>query len=163
LGAYNDSATAFGGSIASTPARLISNYGVSSLLRGVIPTCGRESIFTMGMLGICPVLNQFLQDSGLNEATALSVGALTGAITSATLTHPLDTIKTCMQGDAGQETYTNIRGTGAILMEQSGSVSGLFKGLGWRIGLISTTFFIINGLKPRIAKLMFPKYFDEED
>jgi hypothetical protein len=30
----------FGGSIISTPARIVSKFGIVSLLRGVVPACG---------------------------------------------------------------------------------------------------------------------------
>merc|ERR1719242_1699283 len=84
----------FGGTILGTPLRIIRNYGIASLTRGVVATCGRESFFTMGMLGICPVLSQYLiENHEMNTTTALAIGSLSGAIMSACLTHPLDTIK----------------------------------------------------------------------
>jgi hypothetical protein len=149
----------FGGTLLGAPMKVVSEQGVSTLLRGVAPCCGRESIFTLGerpppppspsplkcialrscplltrlslvctfnflrlrlrlhsffcacgslrlstsaatpgMLGICPVLQQILmEDYAVQQETALAVGALTAAFISATATHPLDTIKTCMQ------------------------------------------------------------------
>ena len=38
-----------------------------------------------------------------------------------------------------------------------GVAQGLFKGLGWRITLISTTFFLVNDLKVRLAPVLFPE------
>jgi hypothetical protein len=38
----------FGGSVFSTPSRLVSTYGASSMFRGFFTSCGREGIFTAG-------------------------------------------------------------------------------------------------------------------
>lgn len=46
--------------------------------------------------------------------------------------------------------------TGRLLVDEYGMVSGLFKGLTFRIALISTTFFLINSFKQRVAPMMFP-------
>ena len=89
----------FGGSLLGTPLRIASEYGAQGIFRGVTTTCGRESMFTMAMLGITPVIQHNLVTGPyqLEKNTALAAGALTGACFAATLTHPLDTIKTCMQ------------------------------------------------------------------
>ena len=48
------------------------------------------------MLGVCPVVSHILEDKfNQNKNISLGAGALIGAATSATLTHPMDTIKTC--------------------------------------------------------------------
>ena len=39
---------------------------------------------------------------------------------SAVATHPMDTIKTCMQGDIEQKTYKGIRNTYSALMQEKG-------------------------------------------
>ncbi len=78
---------------------------------------------------------------------ALAAGSLTGAIFSATISHPLDTIKTCMQGDVEQKKYTNIVNTGKSLAAEYGVAQGLFKALSWRIALISSAFFSVNVFK----------------
>ena len=138
----------FGGSLAGTPVHIAQEYGIPGLVRGVTTTAGRESLFTMSMLGLTPVIQRNLVESSykLEKNTALAAGALVGACFSAVLTHPLDTIKTCMQGDLGRVKYTDITSTGKLLVEEYGVV-GLFKGLSFRIGLISTTFFLVNKFK----------------
>ena len=48
--------------------------------------------------GITPLIQQNLvESSGVEKNTALAIGALSGAILAGTITHPMDTIKTCMQ------------------------------------------------------------------
>ena len=41
-------------------------------------------------------------------------------------------------------------------------VQGLFKGLGFRIALISTTFFLVNHFKEQTVPLLFPHAVDKK-
>mmetsp|Transcript_21465 Transcript_21465/g.48461 ORF Transcript_21465/g.48461 Transcript_21465/m.48461 type:complete len:276 (-) Transcript_21465:73-900(-) len=147
----------FGGTILGTPATFIKEYGVGALTRGFTTTMGREGMFTMSMLGITPLIQKKLvEESGMEKNSALAAGALTGACFAGTVTHPMDTIKTCMQGDLGQKKYTTVLATGRSLTAEYGVAKGLFKGLTYRVALISTTFFLVNSIKQRIAPIMFP-------
>jgi len=147
----------FGGTLLGTPAKFVSEYGWTSLTRGFTMTMGRESMFTMAMLGITPLIQEKLVvNSGMDQNSALAAGALTGACFAGTITHPMDTIKTCMQGDLGQVKYTDITSTGRLLAQEYGVVQGLFKGLAFRIALISTTFFLVNTFKGRVVPILFP-------
>lgn len=151
----------FGGSMLGTPAQFVKEYGVGSLARGCTMTIGRESMFTMAMLGITPLIQRQLVESGtFDKNTALAAGSLTGACFAGTITHPMDTIKTCMQGDLGNVKYKGIMQTGSLLAEEYGVVQGLFKGLTFRIALISTTFFLVNTFKGKLVPLMFPHVAD---
>lgn len=145
----------FGGTILGTPARLIKELGVQSLSRGMLITMGRESVFTMALLGAVPVLQRDLQTRfGLEPNMALMAGAVIGSVSVGTLTHPMDTIKTCMQGDVAQQKYTNIRDTARTLCKEYGVARGLFKGLAWRVGMITTTFFLVNKFKDVFAPIL---------
>jgi len=147
----------FGGSLFSTPQRLVRDHGVASLVRGMLPCMARESLFTTAMLGGCPVIQRELMERfSLSEPTALAAGALSASLVSGALTHPADSVKTCMQGDVGGITYTNVLGTGRVLAQQHGIAQGLFRGFGFRIALISTSFFLVNKWKATIAPVMFP-------
>lgn len=146
----------FGGSVVGVPLNVLKEYGVGGLTRGMVMTLGRESLFTLGMLGVTPGIQQLLKDrSGFDSDVALAVGALAGSCFSATLTHPLDTIKTCQQGDIGKVKWASASQCYRILLEES-SFRGLFKGLGWRISLITTTFFLVNRIKEAVVPTMFP-------
>eukprot|EP00633_Aureoumbra_lagunensis_P010094 CAMPEP_0197317260 /NCGR_PEP_ID=MMETSP0891-20130614/46158_1 /TAXON_ID=44058 ORGANISM="Aureoumbra lagunensis, Strain CCMP1510" /NCGR_SAMPLE_ID=MMETSP0891 /ASSEMBLY_ACC=CAM_ASM_000534 /LENGTH=167 /DNA_ID=CAMNT_0042807145 /DNA_START=396 /DNA_END=899 /DNA_ORIENTATION=+ len=149
----------FGGSIISAPSRIFSQYGLHGLFRGLAMTLGRESIFTLSMLGITPAIQkELVERSGLDSSSALAGGALSGAIFAATITHPLDTIKTCLQGDVqGIKFKTHAQTFSLLIQESHGSFLGLFKGLNWRIALISTTFFLVNDFKDRFAPFLFPR------
>ena len=57
-------------------------------------------------LGLGPVLGQKLKDEyGMSKPVGEFGGAVGAGIVAASLSHPLDTIKTCMQGDVKQVTY----------------------------------------------------------
>ena len=61
----------------------------------------------------------------------------------------------CAQ-DLGGVKYKGILQTGSLLAEEYGVVQGLFKGLTYRIALISTTFFLVNTFKGKLVPFMFP-------
>jgi len=151
----------FGGTILGTPISLVQNHGVTVLGRGMIMTCAREAIFTMGMLGLCPVVKSAIHQQGYNDNLALAGGALTASFVSATMTHPCDTTKTCMQGDCEQNKYSNIRNTMRVIHAERG-MGGYFAGLQWRIGLITTTFFLANRFKDILAPILFSNKFSEK-
>ena len=151
----------FGGSIISAPANVVKKFGVATLSRGVICTVGRESLFTMSMLSLTPLIQEVLvQKMNINADVGLMAGALGGSLFAAVATHPMDTVKTCMQGDCEQKVYTNIRGTVAALLKERG-VPALFKGLQWRFGLIATTFFLVNKFKTTLLPVVFPEVLKE--
>ena len=68
-----------------------------------------------------------------------------------------------MQGDLHQTKYKNIPQTGALLAKEYGVRAGLFKGLSWRIGLITTTFFLVNKIKQKLAPVIFPFLLEDEE
>eukprot|EP00927_Polykrikos_kofoidii_P070362 TRINITY_DN6651_c0_g1_i1.p1 TRINITY_DN6651_c0_g1~~TRINITY_DN6651_c0_g1_i1.p1 ORF type:complete len:268 (-),score=32.80 TRINITY_DN6651_c0_g1_i1:322-1125(-) len=146
----------FGGSIASTPPRVMRKFGAHMILRGMICTIVRESAVSMAMLGVTPLAQQTLVDDfGIDSNIGLAAGALLGSMFSTTVSHPFDTIKTCMQGDCEQAKYTNIRGTGQTLVNEFGVRKGLFKALGWRISFAGTTFFLVHKFKEAVAPNLF--------
>lgn len=154
----------FGGSTLGTPARIVQEFGLTDLGRGATMTMGRESMFTMSMLGVTPLIQQRLvETSGWERNTALAAGSLTGALLAGVITHPMDTIKSCMQGDMGRVKYNGIVQTGQAIAAEHGVVQGLFKGLFYRIALISTTFFLVNTFKEKTVPLLFPHVVDKKE
>ena len=152
----------FGGSIISAPMNVMKKFGAMTLTRGVTCTMGRESLFTMSMLSVTPLIQEALVEKfSMDSDLGLAAGALSGSFFAAVATHPMDTIKTCMQGDCEQALYTNIRGTATVLLKERG-VPGLFKGLQWRIALIATTFFLVNKFKSIIIPVVFPHVMEDD-
>jgi len=147
----------FGGSVIGVPSQLIREYGIQSLTRGMMMTMMRESLFTGAMLGMCPIIQrELMEKSGLSSDVALAAGALVASVAGGTVTHPIDTVKTCLQGDVGRKKFGNCFNTANVVIAESGVGPGLFRGLTWRVGLIATTFFFINRFKQDFAVVLFP-------
>jgi len=149
----------WGGNIVGTPARIMSNHGATGLARGMISSVIREAVFTAGMLGLAPSIQTILEKKDVNSITAGVAGAMCGGVMAATLSHPLDTVKTCMQGDIEQKTYTTFsRSLRAIYAERG--LSRMFSGWGWRCGRMICAIFWINLIKDKTAPIIFPHKFD---
>ena len=149
----------FGGSTLGTPARIVQEYGASSLSRGATMTMGREAMFTMSMLGVTPLIQQKLvESSGWERNTALAAGSLSGALLAGVITHPMDTIKTCMQGDIEGVTYGSLTQTAKTVYSESG-VAGFYRGVQWRTSRLICLVGIINLIKEPVAKVMYPHHF----
>ena len=119
----------FGTSLLGAASRIVNEFGLSTLFRGLETSCGREGLFAAGYLGMGPVFAEQLRKSyGMSESTSSFAGAAGAGMIAATLSHPLDTIKTCMQGDIERATYTSFMGTARTLFTQGGY--GRFFG-GW--------------------------------
>lgn len=150
----------FGGTLASTPGRIMKLKGGGVLLRGLTTASGREGIFTMGYLGIAPVCQRYLAESqGMNQYTAGFMGAVIAGVFASAVTHPMDTIKTCMQGDVEEVKYTTVSKTYKTIVSEEGHIS-LFKGWGWRVSRMICAMFIINECKVALAPVIFPHKMD---
>lgn len=149
----------FGGTLLTTPARILGEVGFTGLFRGLIMSCGREGLFTAGYLGIGPVITRTLQED-YNQSIAASKagGAVGGGVIAATLSHPIDTIKTCMQGDIQRKEYGSLSETARTLFKESGPAR-FFRGWGWRTGRMICAVFIMNECKVQLAPLLFPHHF----
>ena len=158
-----------GGTVFQTPIRIIKNFGARKLMRGLLPSCVREGCWTLAYLGLGPVLALRLQkDYNFNVWQAKAGGSVIGGIFAATISHPSDTIKTCMQGDLGGKTYTGVVGTGKRLIEQSTLGGGygaerFFSGLQWRIARSICSIFVIMELMERISPVLYPEIFSGDD
>ena len=88
-------------------------------------TGGREGVFTAGMLGLGPTLRRSAEDAGYSKPQAAMAAALGGGVIVASLSHPMDTIKTCQQGDVTQKTYRGVVHAG---VEITGTTSRRWRG-----------------------------------
>ena len=122
--------------------------------------CGREGIYTAGVLGTCPVFTEKLEAQGYGKQTAKMMAAIGAGVISASLSHPMDTIKSCVQGDVGQEKYTSNVGTFRTLMAEGGP-SRFFSGFGFRTGRMILAIGIMNECKLRLSPLLFPHHFKD--
>jgi hypothetical protein len=149
----------FGGTLFATPLRIIAETGPLSLFRGLPMACGREGLFTAGYLGIGPVITRTVQeDYKQSIGVAKACGAVGGGVIAATLSHPMDTCKTCMQGDNQRKTYGSLSETAATLYREAGPLR-FFRGWAWRTGRMICAVFIMNECKVQLAPLLFPHHF----
>jgi solute carrier family 25 (mitochondrial carnitine/acylcarnitine transporter), member 20/29 len=101
-----------GGGIMEATSRMLKQRGPAVLARGSLATCGREGMYTAGYLGIVPTVSRTLEENyGMSSTVGAVIGSIASGLIAATLSHPLDTIKTCMQGDVEQKRYHNMRQT----------------------------------------------------
>ena len=146
----------FGSSMAGAASRIIGERGVLDLWRGLITSCGREGIFTAGYLGMGPVFSQTLKESyGMDNKTGNFFGAIGAGIISAAVSHPLDTIKTCMQGDIERQKYKGLTDTYRQLMAEGG-VAAFYRGGLIRTGRMICAVWIIGQCKDFFGPLLFP-------
>jgi len=150
----------FAGTFLNTPARIVSEYGPLSLMRGLVGATLREGLFTAGYLGVNPWLNEYCDNSPIFENKRLLgkfASALTSAMISGTISHPIDTFKTCMQGDVNKQKYKGILSTCKTIHGEAG-VNGFFRGWFWRVFARQVpSFFILQESRLFLMPIMFPK------
>ena len=152
----------FGKNIIQTPSGIIRETGILGMCRGMIPAITREGIFTCGYLGMTPLLEQKISK---NEAFAsiprpiVQFGcSMTAGLVASGLSHPADTIKTCMQGDIQQKTYTRAISGLRLIINRDG-IQGLYRGFFWRYLRMGMTFFIFNLTMGPVSHTLFPDAF----
>eukprot|EP00403_Amphidinium_massartii_P033091 CAMPEP_0178443608 /NCGR_PEP_ID=MMETSP0689_2-20121128/39000_1 /TAXON_ID=160604 /ORGANISM="Amphidinium massartii, Strain CS-259" /LENGTH=267 /DNA_ID=CAMNT_0020067655 /DNA_START=188 /DNA_END=987 /DNA_ORIENTATION=+ len=142
----------FGGSFLGTPVRLAQTYGVRSLTRGWLLTSGREGCYCAGYLGTVPATQKLLSEQyGVDPVYGKLLGAMGGGLLCAFLSQPLDTAKTCMQGDVGREKFGSFTQTLQTLKKDYGSVSAFYRGYWWRAGYIVVEFLLLDALLKGLA------------
>lgn len=153
----------FGSSLARAAGRIVSERGLLGLFRGLVTSCGREGLFASGYLALGPVFAQTLKEQYLLEGT---LGDFTGAsgagVVAASLSHPLDTIKTCMQGDLAREKYGSMQGTTRVLYAEGGTAS-FFRGFAFRTVRMICAIYLIGRCKDFFAPRLFPPARREEE
>lgn len=136
----------FGGRLVDVPRRIVREYGVLSrgLWRAVGVAAVRDTIYVCGMLGVTPVAQLYLQHKhGFDPGSAAVSASVVGGIIAAVPSHPLDVVKTCMQGDLLQKEYTTASQTLRSLWQQGG-LQRVFAGCLWRTINIVSTVYIAN-------------------
>lgn len=146
-----------GGAIATRVKELAAspmNFG-----RGFVGCMVREALWTCGYLSIPPVVRHTLMEqyptTFPDNNTARIPAALLGGFFGCYMTHPFDTIKTCMQGDIERTKYGTFSQTGAKIWAES-SLPGFYRGATFRYGRMVCAVFIMDFLKERIGRLLYP-------
>jgi hypothetical protein len=134
-----------------------------NLTRGFVPMAVREALWTCGYLSIPPVVRRTLMDSypetfDTNDKARVPA-ALLGGLFACYMTHPFDTIKTCMQGDIEREVYGTFSQSGKKIMAESG-FTGFYRGATFRYGRMVCAVFIMDLLREKIGRVMYPKAYE---
>jgi hypothetical protein len=135
-----------------------------NITRGFIGMAIREALWTCGYLSIPPVVRRTLMESypdtfDTNDKARVPA-ALLGGLFACYLTHPFDTIKTCMQGDIEREMYGNFIQTAKKIGSDSG-LTGFYRGATFRYGRMVCAVFIMDLMREKIGRLMYPQAFED--
>ena len=119
----------------------------------------RASLAPRRYLGAAPILTrEFKARFGLDESAAKIAASIAGGTCAATLSHPMDTIKTCQQGDVAGKTYGNIAHAAKVLYEKEG-IGAFFRGWSYRTGRMICAVFLLNECKLQLSPILFPHHF----
>jgi len=134
----------------------------SLFFRGFVGAAIREALWTCGYLSIPPIVRGYLMEKYPDQFStsnkARVPAALLGGLFACYLTHPFDTIKTCMQGDIERKKFGNMIQTARILYHEGG-IPAFYRGATFRYGRMAVAVFIIDSLKEAISPLMYPNAF----
>jgi hypothetical protein len=150
-----------GGSTVAT----IGNIATPSIvLRGVVGTAVREALWTCGYLSIPPVvrhqlMTRYPETFDTNDKARIPA-ALLGGLFACYLTHPFDTIKTCMQGDIERVKFGSLTQTANVVYGESG-IPGFYRGATFRYGRMVCAVFMMDFLKEKIGPLLYPAAFED--
>ena len=151
----------FGTPLLATPGKILSVCGsqpAGGLFRGFLMACGREGLFTSGYMGVAPSLGAYLrEDQGCSPYVAKMGGSIFSGILAASVSHPLDTVKTCMQGDIQKEKYGTVSQTFSALLKEEGPVR-FFRGWTWRTGRMCIAMFLMNECRLVLGPTLFPHH-----
>ena len=143
-------------SLAAQVRAIASAHGWAKFSKGLLPAIGRESLFTGGYLGLAPVLRtalvkaspqRFAEGTGGSEQgnfASLLLSSIMAGVTAGVLTHPIDTVKTRMQGDLSPTSpYSSISRTASLLWQEGGAAK-FFQGVAPRTARICIAVLIFN-------------------
>ena len=134
-----------------TARHIVNEHGTGALFRGFSACAVREAIYTAGYLGLAPVFTSYLTNLEMFQGNSLAAGifgASAAGILVSSITHPVDTCKTCVQSDMLGQKYPSALRTAWILLDQGG-VASLFKGLIPRVARNCGAFFICMTLRDK--------------
>jgi len=148
-----------GGSVVNT-VKSIANP--STIGRGFLGAAVREGLWTCGYLSIPPIVRGHLReqfpDKFDTDAKARVPASLAGALFACYLTHPFDTVKTCMQGDIERQKFKGFLQTARTVHGESG-ITGFFRGATFRYGRMVIAVGLLDTLGSAIGPLLYPHKF----
>lgn len=120
--------------------------------RGFVGVAVREGLWTCGYLSFPPVVRRTLRERYPEEfdsdAKARIPAALLGGLFACYLSHPFDTIKTCMQGDIERKTYGTFIETAKVISKSG--FGAFYRGATYRYSRMVCAVYLIDSLQVRI-------------
>jgi hypothetical protein len=151
-----------GTSLTGTMSALASR-GPTSFLRGFGMTAAREGMYAAGYLGLTPVVrSKLVNDFGVQEDISRAIGAIGSGVLICAVTQPIDTVKTCLQGDVEQVTYKGALETYRALQRENG-FAAFYRGIGWRCLRMCAAIFVLDKSRVLLAPLLFPDAFGQPE
>lgn len=143
-------------------ARHISRTNMRMFSRAVIPSMGREGVFTMGYLGITPILERHSRDANNKHGAIVMLQnfgcAMISGVAAVLLSNPFDTVNTLMKGDMTQGTYKGVCHSFRFVYTNHG-IKRFYSGATFRFGCVATAFFVFNRVMEFIAPKLYPHQF----
>lgn len=134
----------------------------SNIGRGFVGAAVREGLWTCGYLSIPPIVRTGLMESFPDtfdsQAKARVPAALLGGMFACYLTHPFDTVKTCMQGDIERIKFKGFVDTAKVVYGESGFF-GFYRGATFRYGRMVIAVGMMDFLQGLIGPLLYPAKF----
>lgn len=131
--------------------------------RGFVGTAVREGLWTCGYLSIPPIIRRQLRDSFPDtfdsDAKARVPASLLGGLFGCYMTHPFDTIKTCMQGDIENQKFKGLVHTARIVYGENG-ITGFYRGALFRYSRMVIAVGMLDTLGSVIGPVLYPHRFE---
>lgn len=132
----------------------------NTFLRGFVGCAIREALWTCGYLAIPPIVRGYLMENypttfDSNEKARVPASLL-GGLFACYLSQPVDTIKTCMQGDIERQTYRGFMHTSGLIWKEDG-IRGFYRGATFRFGRMAVAVAILDTLREYVSPLMYPQ------
>mmetsp|Transcript_30707 Transcript_30707/g.99581 ORF Transcript_30707/g.99581 Transcript_30707/m.99581 type:complete len:276 (-) Transcript_30707:168-995(-) len=140
-----------GTSLLQTPLDIVRRHGaLDGLYRGLGLAALRDSIYVGCMLGLTPVVRRrLIEGHELPPAAASLCASAVGGVAGGVFSHPMDVVKTCMQGDLARAVHRDPLSTCRNLIAEGG-IGALMRGAGWRTLNITLTVFIAGEVCQRL-------------
>lgn len=126
-----------------------------TIFRGFIGAAVREGLWTCGYFSIPPIVRKYLRESYPDkfdtDNKARIPAALLGGLFACYLTHPFDTVKTCMQGDIERSTYGSFMETASVISKSG--FTAFYRGATFRYGRMCCAVFMMDYLQVRVVSV----------
>jgi len=151
-----------GGGLFSTFVDMV-KAGPSTFFRGTTAQMGREGIYAGCFLGGMPIVREKIQaafpDSiGATEDSARIAAAFSAGPICTALSHPPDTVKTCLQGDIEQVKYKGYGQTAATVIKERG-LPAMWAGFPWRLFRQIVALTMFDKIQSELVPKLFPHAF----